>query len=710
MKKTYFYYNFLDTLKVTALMEKLNDLESTKNETVDESSIFIPTTSAVVFQLIKQSTTDLAYLLLKYIDISGQKDIKVLKNKTKNFDAANSFKKKVSISLEKKESMIQNFFKGNKYFKTFPWRMSVMWLLFICMLFWYIFLSKGYIEKKVNDGFSKIVALKQWDLNLEQAEKSISDARFDFIIANFLFYPYRLVFSQDIQNASHIIYAGKNITDSLLDFITIYNESEKFISKKWINEVLYSQLIVNLKPYLEESEHNLSSTLYNLEKIENLWNKEIEEKIKEQIWFLKELKNTISLVNTNFETLLDIFWHSKEKSYLIVFQNSDEIRATWGFMWSMWILKIFRWQVKSFESKDVYAYEWNLKKSDHERLPPPEWINKLTDSFGLRDANYFINVWESSKNIKFFIENAGYKIDGVIYLNQNIALEFLDVLWGVKFNKIDEKITRDNFSQIMSLLVESKKFKEGTLWTPKQILFDFMKEFYSKVKEKKLYSEYISILWKNIFSRDIIIYSFENKEQQLLSELWIAWTIDYTEDLDFNYPVFTSVSWNKSDRYVKREFQKVVKTNPDCSIDTTLKVIQKHTFAKSHENILTNYIKKYDIPNKDEALKIQWKAPNKQYIRVLIPKEAEIVKNEDMIIESFKNTQSVNFYLTTDVKEVNSYVIQYRLQNKECTPYNYKLYKQPWIENYNIYLFDGKKTTQKIWIGEDFFYNTLTHK
>ncbi len=73
-----------------------------------------------------------------------------------------------------------------------------------------------------------------------------------------------------------------------------------------------------------------------------------------------------------FPGFLELLGHSERKRYLIVFQNADEIRPTGGFMGSMGLLEIFRGQVQLFQKKDVYAIEWDLKKSQYERLPAPK--------------------------------------------------------------------------------------------------------------------------------------------------------------------------------------------------------------------------------------------------------------------------------------------------------------------------------------------------
>ena len=590
--------------------------------------------------------------------------------------------------------------------KNWIWKFSLVAIIGICILFGYILSSKSFIESRVNSGFSKIVSLKQNHGSVEEVEKTISSARLDFILAYYLFLPYRVVNTQEVLNGKHIISAWKSLSESLLDFITIYNLTEQFIAKKGLQDVMYSQLLSNLKPYFLETEKNIHSTLDDLKSIKNLNNLEVQRKIEQQIISLSQVDTLLWEINTNFDDLLSILWHNKTKKYLLIFQNADEIRPTWGFMWSMWIIEIFRGKLKNYTSKDIYAYEWDLKRVEYDKQNAPEWLNKITQYFWLRDANYFTNFKDSSTSIKYFLDTAGYQIDGIIYINQNVIKDLLSEIWWIDFSKINERITEYNFSEIMSLLVEAKKFKEGTLGTPKQILFDFIHEFLRKVQSDYSYQPYIKVLASSIKKRDITLYSFDKKEQNFLKNISVAWNFNFWETLDFSAPFYTSVSWNKSDRYMRREYQKVVKVNPDCSIDTSLKVIQKHTYSKARENILTTYIKRFEIPNQKEALSIQGKGQNYEYIRVLVPKDAIVSKQDWLTVEDFEKYKSLNFYLKTSPKEVKSYQLKYTLKNPSCLKYNFALYKQPWVENYSLFLYDWKKTSQTIWIDQDFFYNT----
>jgi hypothetical protein len=71
----------------------------------------------------------------------------------------------------------------------------------------------------------------------------------------------------------------------------------------------------------------------------------------------------------------------------------------------------------------------------------------------------------------------------------------------------------------MSTLVESKITKTHTLATPKQILFDFIDLYIEKLKNEKKYSVYMKNILESVEKKDLILYSFQEKENTFLSQL-----------------------------------------------------------------------------------------------------------------------------------------------------------------------------------------------
>jgi hypothetical protein len=79
------------------------------------------------------------------------------------------------------------------------------------------------------------------------------------------------------------------------------------------------------------------------------------------------------------------------------------------------------------------------------------------------------------------------------------------------------------------------------------------------------------ILWKNLENGEILVASPHEDTQQAIDEmnLFDTWK---TAKRDFIYPLFTSISKNKSDRIMTRKLS-IVQTN-DCKREVTL--TQKH--------------------------------------------------------------------------------------------------------------------------------------
>ncbi len=697
-----------------SMHNKLNDLYQNLEKKINMRNIFsLSRAKAIIFKS-KGTTKDMYNTLSKRVDVSRTKYVKVFKNTTRNFDALRKkWLKNDIIVVKKKYDWLNKFFfyYSEKWYKNFSKKLKelshnpkALFFSFIFFLFLYFFSWYFLIENRVNSGFQKIVSLKDSSFSIDNIKKITNSSERDFEIASFFFLPYQFFQEKKFEDAHHIIKWGLSITKTIKDFYGLYDASEKFINEKGIKEIMFSQLLENIHPAFEKIIQDGEKILQEFWAVHDIWNLEIQKKIDEQVKNLELVLKYLKNFDANYTTFLDLFGHTKEKKYLVIFQNSDEIRPTGGFMGSMGIVSLFRGKVKSFEKNDVYAYEWNLKRQNLEKIPAPEWINKLTDNFGLRDANYFIDTKESAEKIKFFMEKSGYQIDGIIFLNQNLILELLDVIGGVKYKAIGEIITSDNFSEIMSLLVESKVRKEGSLGSPKQALFDFIDDFSKKILQKKRYKEYLAILWENIKKREIIFYSFTQKENDFLQSLGLDGNIIYPKTLDFSSPVFTSISGNKSDRYIKRSFEKEVKINADCSIFTKMKIIQKHSFTKGNEDFLYYTMNKFGIENQDYLLWIQGKWANFQYIRVIIPNDALVEKSKNIVVEKDEQKQSINFYLKTDVGQESSFDINYSIPNPSCKKYDFTFLKQAGIKEYNIKIHTNKEWIEKKGVKEDFVY------
>ena len=698
---------------------KLNDLVRDLKRTLDIKEFFPIADVKVVEETSKKSTSDIRPDLQDIV-FETDTQVRLHRNNTKNFDALkkNSVlgkmwrdkplditktKSKYSlkslhdayINIDFKELVFEN--------KLFP----VFVAGFLLFLWCFLYLDKIMVENRVNAWYTKILSLKDAGYSIKDIKKTVNSSRLDFMLANLWFTPFRVIWNQQIKNANAIIKGWKYLTETLDDTLFVYKKTENFINKKWFSEINFVQLLINLKPELKVIEWDIEGAVSYYNKVQDLWDPNLEASLTTWVWLLTQAQYYISTINDNFDTLLSILWYKKQKRYLVVFQNTDEIRPMWGFMWSMWIMTLANGNIKSFEKKDVYAYEWNLKRALYDRLKAPEWLDKITDSFWLRDANYFLNTRDSSRSIKFFIEKAGYKIDGVIYVNQNTLLDFLDETWEVDFEKLWLKVNSANFSELFSTLVEAKLFKVWTLGTPKSILFDFIWEFTSKLLEDWDYFAYSKILLENVQKREIMFYAFNPEENQFLQKLWLTGDIDFEETFDVAYPSFTSISWNKSDRYIRREYIKNVNIDSNtCEVQTDFTIRLRHTFSAWDRSRIENLFETYEISG-DNLMSIQWAGDNYQYVRVILPKNAVITPQQDIInIVEHKRWKTVEFYIKTPAWGESIYTIWYQIPNPDCKSYDFKLVKQPGVKKYDMTMSVGKDFEKEVFITHDYYYKT----
>lgn len=737
--------------------KKLNDLiETTRKDLqdVDIGEIHILSPLIPFKKLFKQNTLDISHQELHQINLSFHPKIKILhlkrpihdiikikKNKDINIKSNNPktdkntinllhienvnyvswpysdlikpkqkfkqtltqfythFKKQIS-SIKNDTSIEENTHLNQKkihYSKVFFSIIIILWVFL-----WYGFFTQYTVENTINK--IKNITIST---HIEKMKIDLISIKSDLILSDFLLRPIfflnSVIKNETLYNAEYAINGTKKLIDYAINGVIIYDWVHNVIEQKWPSEVMYSELIKNIEPILLQAKNNINQSTLYFSQIKNLGNKDINNLFYSKLDTIKSIDNYTNIFYKNKDILSDILWDETKRTYIIIFQNSDEIRPTGWFMWSVWFIQVYKWKILNFEKKDIYAIEWGLKDTFNEK--PPEWLSLITDTFTLRDANYFINIWESSNKIKSFLDESDYKVDGIVYINQNIILDFLKNFGWIYFDAVKREVTAENFSMIMSTLVEAKVSKTHTLWTPKQILFDFIDVYFAQLKKAWKYSMYIKSIFDSIEKKDIIFYSFYEKENNFLSELWLTKKSEISSYLDFNYPVFTSVSWNKSDRYIERTFTKKIKRNTDCSIETELSLHLKHNFDIAEEINIKNFLYDMDLLWKvdlETTLAIQWKALNKSYIRVQLPKNAQVKENKNMKIINTGENKEVSFYMNTNILFPTDFTINYTIPNSECKKYNYLFIKQPGIKEYKLNLINDENLILDSYLTKDY--------
>lgn len=133
-----------------------------------------------------------------------------------------------------------------------------------------------------------------------------------------------------------------------------------------------------------------------------------------------------------------------EKKYLVLFQNSMELRPTGGFIGSVGELTVRDGQIAGFDISDVYELDGQLRG----HVDPPPVLSALIgqEHWYLRDSNWSPDFSESAEKARWFYEKEkGIEVDGVIAINVPFIVDVLKNVGPVTLADYRDTITADNF-------------------------------------------------------------------------------------------------------------------------------------------------------------------------------------------------------------------------------------------------------------------------
>ncbi len=282
---------------------------------------------------------------------------------------------------------------------------------------------------------------------------------------------------------------------------------------------------------------------------------------------------------------------------------------------------LYKGNILDYRADDVYYYDWNLYPY---KTTPPPGIALLTENYGLRDVNYYPDFRETLEKANAFVERSGDPtLTTAIAINQGIVEEILGITGPVTLSGVTIPFDSSNFSLLMSLLVENKFAKE---LTPKDILFEFMEAFAKKSVESRKFHEIADTLWSAWDRGEILLASRDDQVERFIQRVTkpLPWQCD-GDDCPKNwiYPIFTSVSGNKSDRYMDRTIEVETQRLEQCTYENTVHLTHTNTYGQEDRDLLKNYMDTVGITDGAEREKlrfIQGDGQNRNFVRFFLPK------------------------------------------------------------------------------------------
>lgn len=213
----------------------------------------------------------------------------------------------------------------------------------------------------------------------------------------------------------------------------------------------------------------------------------------------------------------------KKQTFLVLLQNSMELRPTGGFIGSLMLVSFMDGKAETIEVQDVYTADGQLKG----HIDPPLAIREILgqEHWYLRDSNWDPDFAVSGKQAAWFYEKEmGVPVDGVIAISLPMVTRILGVTGSIELLDFNERISESNFFA-KSLLYTQTDFFPGST-QKKDFLGALATALMTRITTDTSISpaKLLRTITTSLQSKDIQFY-FTDPELESLTRQW-KWTGD----------------------------------------------------------------------------------------------------------------------------------------------------------------------------------------
>ncbi|MBI2463092.1 MAG: DUF4012 domain-containing protein [Candidatus Spechtbacteria bacterium] len=327
---------------------------------------------------------------------------------------------------------------------------------------------------------------------------------------------------------------------------------------------------------------------------------------KERIATMRGLFTALSSYSDGVLTFLG---DNNPKTYLVIFQNSAEIRATGGFVGTYGVMKLSKGEMTSLFVDGIYNADGQLTV----KIIPPKPIEYVSTAWSMHDSNWFFDFPTSAEKIMWFYEKTGGETpDGVIALTPAVVERLLRIVGPISLPQYNLTVSAQNFSDIIQQQVEVNYDKKEN--APKKVLADMTPILMDKVNMAfaDRAPEILDALAQSLQQKDIMMYSRDNEVEKIFNDQ--GWSGKVTAPLaakpneiqDFFAVVYSNIGGYKTDKVTTTKEEVATTVQDDGSINRVIRVTRSHNGGSTP----------YDWYNK----------PNVDYMRFYAPLGSQLVR------------------------------------------------------------------------------------
>lgn len=429
------------------------------------------------------------------------------------------------------------------------------------------------------------------------------------------------------------------------------------------------------------------------------------EKVRKQLETVKIFADEgVAFVNQArplIKVLPSLLGESKDKKYLVLFQNDKELRATGGFMTAYSVFRIEKGVIHIDKSDDIYNLDNSLTKTF--KAPPPilKYLPKVS-VFNIRDTNLSPDFVESMKtfNSLYKFSSAKIDVDGIIALDTHVLVSVIKILddevfaAGIKFTSKEDKRCscpqviyelEDNITRPVNYVKAGRKDLLGYL------IYALMEKAL-KSSPKLYWGPLVQQFINEVNEKHVLFYLYDTQAQSGIEALNAAGKIKQFEG-DYLHINESNMGGAKSNMYITESVTQNIEPQSDGGIEKTIIINYKNPHPPSDCNL--------------ERGGLCLNATLRNWIRIYVPKGSQLITSQgsEVKVETYEDLGKTVFegFLTVRPQGSATYTIKYKLPFKLAKNSEFPLLiqKQPGTDHIDYTVKAGGKEIQKFQLITD---------
>lgn len=371
------------------------------------------------------------------------------------------------------------------------------------------------------------------------------------------------------------------------------------------------------------------------------------------------LEQATIVLGTLAQELPQALGFNNPRKYILLNQNSNELRATGGFIGSFSIITIHKGKIENVAVDITQRVDGQNPNPDLE-LPAPLRSIAVTGTFGTRDSNWYPDFPTSAKTFqKLYEEGGGGTVDGIISITPKLMESLLNFTGPIELPEKEETVTAANF---VDLTQEYTQFIDNKKENPKEILAELAPIMLEKLLTLNAadLEKVNAIFLQQMHSKDITIYTRNPRLERAMQVLNFAGSMpSIGSNEDFLAVVRSNLGAKKSSGSVAHKISHTAIVNLASEVEDTIQLTSTHQGTD-------------EFPD----------GTNKDYVRIYVPKGSELVgvngqdidTKPDVYEEDGKTVFGI--WITTEPSQTRDVVIKYRPKIKISNHYSLRIFKQ----------------------------------